>query len=174
MYKQETRAFLQSFGKKIEQAFERCDSTGRDHVGVGEFEDAFRAFREHADVRKMQGSCGCFDEAGFFADGFCQDEFSVGQHNRKWDAREACAGAGIEYAAGIAEQLPGSDGIVDVFDGGVAGIEDARQVHVFIGGHDGFEVLRSLGHKSFAMGKIGGQNAVERFEEVHRFMMASG
>lgn len=62
---------------------------------------------------------------------------------------------------------PGSNRIVDVFNGRFARAGDAREIHIVIRIEDQAEMLRAFFDEPVAMGKIGRQDARQFLLELH-------
>lgn len=160
-------AALEGRSEERQRAFEGGHGAGSDEGGGIGLEPVFGAEGQDLDVGEFQLSDGRGEEAGLLLDGFEQDELGVRQEDGKGDAGEAGARAAIGNGGGRGEERPGEDGVEDVLDGGVAGGEDAREIHGEVGLNDQVEVARGEGDEALAVGEIGREQEGEFVSEGH-------
>ena len=134
-------ALFDWLGKKIQDAMERSHGTGGDDVGSLEEGSRFGARRHNAHVSELKRFDGAIHKAGFLLSGLGEREANFRQYDRKRNAGEAGAGAGIEDSLGVRKMTPWRDGITDVLDGGFFGAGEPREIHVLVGGNDEIKML---------------------------------
>ena len=155
--KQHAGAFAERLGEEGKRPAEGGDGAGDDDVGGVGVEVGFSAFRQGVDVVQAEGvDCGD-EERGLLQSGLEEGEAGVRHDQGKRDAGETGAGAGIGNVLRAGEEPPGENGVEDMLDGGLAGVEDAGEVEVLVGLDDECEMAGGAGDTGVAMGQIGGQ-----------------
>lgn len=112
------------------------------------------ALRDDFDVGEIESGDDGFDEAGFFLCGVEEGEFCLGKCDGERNAGESGSCAGVGDALRVFEEAPGEERIEDVFDGGLAGIGDAGEVHHLVDLDDHFEMAGGFLDDVGAIGEI--------------------
>lgn len=130
------------------------------------------AVGEDVDVREPEIGDDGFDKTRLLLRRVEQGKTDVRKNERKRDAREARAGAGIDDVISVFEETPRKNGIEDVFDGGLARVEDAREVHHLVDFDNQVKVARAFGNDVSAVGEIFGEEGGEFGGECHPSILA--
>ena len=164
-------ALLQRLGKKIQYAVERRHGSGGDDVRLLEERSRFGALRYDTHVCELERFDGGIYKTRFLLSGLGEREANIRQHDGKWNAGEAGAGAGVEDSLGIRKMTPGSDRVAHVLYGGFFRIREPREVHVLVGGNDQIEMLGSFRDQALAIWNFRRKNAIQFFDKRHTFIM---